>query len=105
MTEMKLKEVIKIIKAAKKLGVISFKLGTLEFELSKDDLRVSRPTLKVSAKKIAEQTDRNEMQAQFSDFKDDLATMHVSDPAGFENAIVDRALDDDSGETIEETYN
>jgi hypothetical protein len=105
MTEIKLKDAIKVIKAAKKLGVISMKLGTLEFELSNEP-RAARPALKVSKKEIAKQTDRADAQMQFDDAKEDLSVMHVEDPSGFERALIDQELEDDTsvgGEQIEET--
>jgi hypothetical protein len=111
MTETKLKELIKVIKAVKKLGVIRLKLGTLEFELDKkDDIEpsVHRPTLKVSKKKIAEQDTHNQLQLRLDSMKEELSTMHVEDPSGFEASLVENDLIDDTnenaaGDYIEET--
>lgn len=110
MTEMKLKEVIKIIKTAKKLGVTKMKLGTLEFELQfeQQNTRASRPALKVSKKTIASLDEINQLQLDLDGAQDDISTMHVEDPEKFEQAIVERELDGrmagDNGEQVEETH-
>ena len=102
MIEMDIKQAFKIIKAAKKLGVISMKIGTLEFEL---DPAQSRPALKVSEKKIRASDEKNELQMKFNTSKEDLSVMHVEDPSGFEAALIEKELDDiDGGEHIEETF-
>lgn len=102
LTDISIKDAMKVIRAAKKLGVTSMKLGTLEFELS-DEPRVSRPTLKVSAKKIAEQNIKNQLEMDFSEVKDELSTLHVEDPVGFEQALIDGQLDEfEGGDTSEE---
>jgi len=104
MTVNELKDAIKVIKAAKKLGVISMKLGTLEFVLSNEP-RVSRSTLKVSAKTIAKQDEKNELQMKLGDSREALSTMHVEDPLGFEDALIQKVLSDDNGgDDIEETF-
>lgn len=99
---MELKHAIKVIRAAKKLGVTSMKLGTLKFELGDREPRVSRPTLKVSAKKCAEIAEKNQLQMDFSEVTEELSTMHVEDPVGFEQALIDKELEDVEGGEIEE---
>lgn len=84
---------LKFIKQVKKIGVISIKLGTLEFEL---DNSAHRPASKVSKKLIEKQANQNQAQADFDEAKDDLAVMHVEDPGGFERALIEREIDDDT---------
>jgi len=96
------KVAFKIIKQAKKLGVISMKLDNLEFELASSS--ASGPTLKVSKKEIDESFDRNQAQFDFDTAKDDLSVMHVEDPFGFEQALIEKELDTDSEDKIEETH-
>lgn len=105
MTEKELKFAIKVIKQARKLGVIKLKLGTLEFELQNqnEQPRVHRPTFKVSAKKIAELDEKNQLQMELNSAEDDLSTMHIEDPSGFEQAMVEKELED--GTELEETQN
>jgi uncharacterized protein YlxW (UPF0749 family) len=114
MTEIELKSLIKVIKATKKLGVTKLKVGTLEFELKASDenenekqSRAYRPALKVSKKKAQEQDDRNQLQLNFNDAQQDLSTMHVEDPAGFERALIEQEIfdDDSAGEQFEEAHN
>ena len=107
MTDKDLKAAIKVIKAMKKLGVISLKLGTLEFTLQ-DKHPASRPTLKVSKPKLKLMAEQNQAQLDYDDAKDDLSVMHVEDPRAFEQAIIERELtaDDEIAEgTLEETQN
>lgn len=100
MTEFDLKTAIKVIKAAKKLGLKSMRLGTLEFEFSNEESPRTRPTLKVSKKNIAKQELARKGQLEFSDAMRELETMHVEDPVGYERAIIENDLidTDDSGE-------
>jgi len=100
MIDIQLKDVVKTIKAVKKLGVIRMKLGTLEFELASEP-SVSRPTFKVSKKKINEIEARNQLQINFDDAREELSVMHVEDPVGFEAALIQKELED--GDDIEET--
>ena len=102
MTESELKFAIKVVKAAKKLGVTSMKLGTLEFVIDKESPR-PRPTLKVSKKDLKHQAETLK-KFEFDAAMNELATMNVEDPAAFERAIVENDLidKDDGGETIEE---
>lgn len=93
---------IKLIKASRKLGVTKLKFGTLEFELDHEKPRASGPALKASKKEIAAQEEKNQLQFNMNEAKDDLSTMHVEDPSGFERAIVEGELD--GGDIIEETY-
>lgn len=108
LTAKDLKLALKVIKAAKKLGVTKLKIGTLEFEIASQNSdehepRVSRPTSKASAKKIAETNARSKDQAEFNDANEELSVMHVEDPAKFEQALIENDFAD-GGEIIEETY-
>jgi hypothetical protein len=99
------KDALKIIKQAKKLGVISMKIGNLEFELADNTLARSRPALKVSKKEIVESDSKNQAQFDFETAKDELSVMHVEDPMGFERALIETELDTDGeGNNLEETY-
>jgi hypothetical protein len=105
MTDKELKFAIKVIKAAKKLGVTSMKLGTLEFVIDKETPR-GRPTLKVSKKKLSELDKSNKDNAEYQAAMRELETMNVEDPASYEKAIIENDLIDDDtdngGEDIEE---
>jgi hypothetical protein len=105
-TDVELKGAIKLIKAVKKLGVIRMKMGTLEFELS-ENFRADRPALKMSKEKIAKAEELHQLQMRFNEVNEDLSTMHVEDPSGFERAIVEQELSGElsSGDNIEETQN
>ena len=109
MTETEFKMAIKVIKAAKKLGVKRLSLGTLEFELSDVALEPprSRTAFKVSKKVISKQQSDDREQLVLTSALDDLATMNVDDPAAFENAIIENELFDGEhiGDGIEETQN
>lgn len=102
MIENELKLAIKAIKAAKKLGVVSMKLGSIEFELEPQDgsTRVRRTTSKASAKKIAENEKETKLQLELQEIKSDLSTMHVEDPLGFEQGIIENVIGD-GGDSIE----
>lgn len=104
MTDSELKYAIKVVKAAKKLGVIRMKLGSLEFELGRDEPRLRQVPLKISRKNIAAADERNRLQMDLNDANDDLSVMHVEDPSGFERALIDKELDDDGtgGDQLEE---
>lgn len=104
--EMTPKQALKFIKDAKKLGVTSGKLGTLEFVFITDEPRAPRPALKVSKKAIGEIAEQNELQEQFDKSREDLSTLHLADPAAFEQAMIERELagDDDGGEKLEEAH-
>lgn len=95
-------EALKIIKAAKKLGVRSMKIDNLEFELAENSTLASRPTLKVSKKEIKRVAEQNGAQLDFDSAKDDLSMMHVEDPLGFEQALIENELSE--GNNIEETH-
>lgn len=106
MNEKELKFAIKAVKAAKKLGVLSMKLGTLEFTLSPRDegTRVGRATLKVSAKEKSATAKENQLKLLSDELKDDLSTMHLEDPLGFEQAQIENLIvDDDGGANIEKS--
>ena len=105
MTEEDLKLAIKAVKAAKKLGVRTFKLGTLEFELEEKTPR-GRPALKVSRKEQDRLSDEQLSLFKAKKAQDELSTMHVSDPLGFERAIIENDLIDgiSSGEDIEKAF-
>jgi hypothetical protein len=109
MTETDFKLAIKVIKAAKKLGVKRLKLDTLEFELSDVAPVPPRPrtALKVSKEQIIKQQTDDSEQLKLSGALDDLATMNVDDPAAFEAAIVENELFDGDhiGDELEETQN
>lgn len=104
-TEMKPKDIEKVLKLAQKFGVTKIKIGTLEAELVHVP-RAVRPAFKASKKKIREVEEQNDAQLQFDDAKEELAVMHVEDPAGFEAALIDKELVDapDAGEQLEETH-
>jgi hypothetical protein len=104
MTEMKWKDAIKVIKTAKKLGVTKLKFGTLEFEIENGEPCAPRNASKIPKKKIAEAEAQNAAQLAFDEAKLDLSVMHVEDPAGFEQALIEKELDDDpsAGEQLEE---
>ena len=107
MTDQELRQTIKVVKAMKKLGVISMKLGTLEFILQEKH-PASRPTLKVSKPKLKLMAEQNQAQLDFDEARDDLSVMHVENPSAFEQAIIERELtaDDETTEgTLEETQN
>lgn len=107
MDEMTPKQALKFIKDVKKLGVTSGKFGTLEFVLKTDEPRAPRPALKVSKKTIGEIAEQNELQERFDKSREDLSTLHVADPAAFEQAMIERELTDDEiggGETFEEAH-
>ncbi len=112
MTEMNPKMALKFIKDAKKLGVTKGKLGTLEFELTDEttnqQTRAPRPAFKVSKKDIAAADQQVSVQSQYDDARDELSTLHVEDPAAFEQAMIDKELEDEpsSGEiSFEEAQN
>lgn len=108
MSEIPVNELCELIKVSQKCGVSKLKFGTLEveFENFEEEPARPRPALKVSKKKIEAQTKQLALEQQFSDVKDELSTMHVEDPAGFEAAIVSRQIEDTvGGETFEETHN
>ena len=99
-------ELCELIKIAQKCGVTKLKFGTLEveFESFEENPARPRPALKVSKAKIAVVEKQLRLEQQFSDVKDQLSTMHVEDPAGFEAAIVSKQIEDNGGEHIlEET--
>lgn len=111
MTELKTKDIITISSKLKKLGVSKFKFGTLEVEFIQTDenqTRAPRPALKVPKKVIAEQNERNKLQMELDQAKDDISVMHVEDPEGFEQAIIERELTETSGqpggEQVEEAH-
>lgn len=112
MTEEELKNLIKVIKAVKKLGVKSLKMGTLEFEIAtiseQNELRADRPAFKPSKKKVEEKVEKDQLQLEMDTANDSLSTMHVEDPAAFEEAIVQQAISDpeetSSGDILEEAY-
>ncbi len=106
MTKAELKDAIKLIKIAKKLGVRSMKVDNLEFELAETTLAQSGPALKVSKREIKRVVEKNEAQMDFDSAKDDLSIMHVEDPLGFEQALIENELDTNrEGNSIEETHN
>ena len=99
-------ELCELIKIAQKCGVTKLKFGTLEVEFGNEENPARpRPALKVSKAKIAVVEKQLALEQQFSDVKDQLSTMHVEDPAGFEAAIVSKQIEDNGGENIlEETF-
>lgn len=106
MSDLSAVDAISLIKVAQKYGVSKLKFGTLEIELDQVDLdentRASRPALKVSKKEIVEQEKSAQLQMDFDLAKEQLATMHVEDPVGFEQAIIENELTSDGGEKFEE---
>lgn len=111
MTKNELKDLIKVIKEMKKLGVKHLKMGTLEFEIATEQeniekLRADRPAFKPSKKTVEEANKKNALQLEMNTAQDDLSTMHVEDPLAFEQAIVEQAVDDieeSRGDIFEET--
>lgn len=105
--DLNIKEVVKLIRAVKKLGVISMKLGTLEFVLNAETL-APRYALKVSKEEIDDVDLKNQYQLDFDSAKEELQTMHVEDPLGFERALSENDLEDGSLDgsegKIEEAY-
>lgn len=103
------KDAISFMRAAKKLGVIYAKFGTLEFRLQLpgvmpgENLR-TRPPLKMSDEEIIAADERNQLQMDFDEVKEDLSVLHVEDPVGFEQAMVENLLEDAAGGNIEEAY-
>jgi hypothetical protein len=97
----------KLAKSAKKLGVISVKLGNLEFSFAANfESLAPRPAFKASKKEQAEVDQRNVDQLEFDAVKDELAIMHVEDPHGFEQALIENQFEDDASEgKLEETHN
>jgi hypothetical protein len=110
MTEEELKNLIKVIKAVKKLGVKSLKMGTLEFEIetNPENLRADRPVFKPSKKKVEAANKQNELQLEMDTANESLSTMHVEDPAAFEEAIVQQVISDtddtSGGDILEEAH-
>jgi hypothetical protein len=103
MTDLSFKNLVKTIKIAKKLGVRSMKIGSLEFVLA--DTLARGDAYKIPKKKRDEVALKNLDQLDFESAKDDLSTMHVEDPVGFERALIENELKDDSrGGSIEETH-
>lgn len=103
MTEKELKMALKSIKAAKKLGVTYMKIGNIEFKLSNKSFpSASRIASKVSAKKLADNKLENENSNLSERIKDDVSTMHVEDPLGFERSMIENLIGD-SREAFEET--
>lgn len=103
------KKALKLIKDAKKLGVISMKLGTLEFSFAESEETLAprgafNPTKKNKAAALASK-EKAESQLEFDSAKDELGIMHVEDPAGFERAMVENDLQDASEGNLEETHN
>lgn len=98
MNEMKPKEALKFIKDCKKLGVTSGKFGNLEFELTPGVPRAPRPALKASKKQIAATEATSLAQSNFDQAKEQLSMMHVEDPVGFEQALIENELSEGSGE-------
>ena len=105
MTKNELKDAIKVIKAVKKLGVTKMKFGTLEFEIGPIEPRAVRPAFKVSEKEIEDMDAKNQLQWKFDEAKDDIASMHVEDPVGYERAIIEQELEDGEGNIEETTQN
>ena len=104
MNEKDLKFALKVMKSAKKLGVTSMKFGTLEFEFSpSQDTRVGQHTSKLSAKKVRENEKETALTLVSNELRDDLSTMHLEDPLGFERALVENLIVDgkDGGDIIE----
>lgn len=107
MTEKELKFLLKVIKSTQKLGVKCLKFGSIEFELYDSESPVTRvrPTFKATKKAIAESEEQSDAQMRFDEARDEIAVMHVEDPVGFEQALIEKELDvDASGDMIEETY-
>lgn len=100
-----LRNMIKVVKTAKKLGVKSMKIGTLEFSFTEDsDTHAPRPAFKRSSKQVPDH-EHQKIQDTFDSVKDDLSVMHVEDPRGFENALIENLLEDDAREgMLEETH-
>lgn len=104
MTEKDLKFALKVIKSAKKLGVKSMKLGNIEFEFgSEQNTRVGQHTLKLSAKSKA-QAEETKLSLVSGSIRDEVSTMHLEDPLGFETAMVENLFVENSGDyNIEKT--
>lgn len=110
MTEEERKNLIKVMQAAKKLGVKRLKMDTLELEIdtNPEELRADRPAFKPSKQEVEETNEQNDLQLSMDVANDTLSTMHVEDPSAFEQAIVENALHDEqttsSGDILEEAY-
>lgn len=98
-SEKELKTTLKLIKAAKKLGVISMKIGQLEFVFENRNIETNqtlapRRAFNPSKKEIIKIAEQTKDQSEFDLVKDDLAVMHVEDPQAFEQALIENDLED-----------
>lgn len=102
--ETNIANILKLIKGSKKLGVISLKIGSLEFVLQ-NSLAPGRASK--TAKKRQIQLEQTKAQNEFDVASDELGIMHVEDPVGFEQGLIQNDLIDgiDGGrEGYEETH-
>lgn len=100
-----LKNALKVIKAAKKLGVISMKIGNLEFELAESINNLAPRRAFKSTKKSAEKIETDQLQLDFDSAKESIGIMHAEDPLAFEQSLADDELigpDGGEGEIGEE---
>lgn len=89
-----LKELEKLIKVCKTMGVSKFKYGDIEFCMGE----ASQPTMtpapqaRGSAKKAKAITDHTELQAQYDLVQAVAETLHVEDPSAYEAMLIQGEL-------------
>jgi len=90
MKEITIKDLAKIIKLCKSNGISSLKYGDIEISIAVPEKPAvtSYPQARGSAKKAKIVAEKADLQDQFDRASEDLETLHLEDPAGYEALLI-----------------
>lgn len=91
-----LKELAKLIKICKTEGVSSLQYGEIQLSMVAPEKpsMTPAPQARGSAKKALEVSEKQDLQTQFDLARESIEVMHVEDPVGFEQALINGELDE-----------
>lgn len=94
--ELTVEQVILLIKSCHKHDVLSLDYYGLKLRMAEPEqpAMTPRPQARGLAKKASQIAEDSELQMQFDIAREEISTMHVEDPAGYEEKLIRGEIED-----------